>query len=954
MLSVALILCACEGDQGPQGPPGPPGGGSGGGSGDEDEPTDDELERGEAVPGIELAVVSLTGASGADGSFQVGDRITVEYSLQKSDGSAWPLAEMDFGRILVSGPTFNYQLVIPELDDLATRSVDVEESVHRYAFEATLPAEYAAPYNDSGDFGALDGELAGQPLLAGTYTVGLSFGWRYTVEGESFVDVDEATVDLLFGGATTLAPREVVTQTNCNRCHVELRAHQGERRELRQCLMCHVSGAEDPNDPDIGAGTPGRSIDSRVLFHKIHDAAHLPSVLGIGVHADGTLDYEREPTPLLVADGNGSLRDFSHVGFPAWPNRTIPMVKDYQYSSLTAEARMKEDAVLRGVTTCRACHGDPDGDGPIEPPAEGDLVYTQPSRKACGACHDDIDWNLDYQTNSQTMPPQPDSSACKTCHEVTGGPLAVRDAHRHPLEDPTFNPGLRLELLSASESGAHDGSGTVDEGEEILVRFTLRDDSGADVDPSVADAIEVVLSGPTKNSQIVLRERIPTAALSGSQPFELALPERIQAEFVGDSTAAGGEVFATSRAPHLDVAEAETVVRARTGAGEHATSLTQAAPERSNFLAVVDEAGFERDDWIVVDDGVLGREEYLRIQFVENRRLWFSSPASPDYPAGLRHDHASGAQVREVELEELEEGVDYALDASAGEITELAELGAGRAVVVSYTSRFRMPATHPAPLNDSPDLGMEWGEWTGKPIARGTYTLSLWAWYEQDLPFAFEHNLYRIASPASTASLLVEGAPEEVPYELISSGSNCQACHQEVMFHGGRDRGFDACIACHGTAGAEDRPRYVSANAPATSGVSVSFRALLHRIHMGMSLDQAESFFAVGEGEAPWPDDFERNGYGTVHFPAMPGGVLQCTKCHGETNEAWIEPAPRDLPQGQDPHVRAWAAVCLGCHDSSAAEAHADSQTSSSGAEACILCHGPGEEWSVELFHEAR
>src|SRR4030095_14757566 len=97
---------------------------------------------------------------------------------------------------------------------------------------------------------------------------------------------------------------------------------------------------------------------------------------------------------------------------------------------------------------------------------------------------------------------------------------------------------------------------------------------------------------------------------------------------------------------------------------------------------------------------------------------------------------------------------------------------------------------------------------------------------------------------------------------------------------------------------------------------------------MGKLLDHAEDFFTVGEGPDPWPDDWQRNEYGSILFPAMPGGVLQCTKCHGEPSEAGKQPAPREHPRGQDEPVRAWSAVCAACHDSDATVAHIDSQTS--------------------------
>src|SRR5262249_16243763 len=141
----------------------------------------------------------------------------------------------------------------------------------RFTFADPLPAAFAPPYNDSPSFNAANGELTGQPLLDGTYSLGLSFTWSFTVDGKPFRRVAEATRDFLLGaGAGALTPRAATQAENCNRCHGALQGHDGRYRNLTLCLMCHTAGAEDANDPAIAGGTPGVTIDSRVLFHRLH------------------------------------------------------------------------------------------------------------------------------------------------------------------------------------------------------------------------------------------------------------------------------------------------------------------------------------------------------------------------------------------------------------------------------------------------------------------------------------------------------------------------------------------------------------------------------------------------------------------------------------------------------------------------------------------------------------
>src|SRR4030095_3560573 len=122
------------------------------------------------------------------------------------------------------------------------------------------PHTYPAPLNDSPDFGPADGELTGQALLSGTYTLGLYFSWDFTVDGESFRDAGNVTQDFMFGSATQIDTREVIKHDKRTACHTSLRAHGDRRRNVTLCLLCHTAGSEDRISTAAG-GTPGVSID---------------------------------------------------------------------------------------------------------------------------------------------------------------------------------------------------------------------------------------------------------------------------------------------------------------------------------------------------------------------------------------------------------------------------------------------------------------------------------------------------------------------------------------------------------------------------------------------------------------------------------------------------------------------------------------------------------------------
>jgi OmcA/MtrC family decaheme c-type cytochrome len=129
-------------------------------------------------------------------------------------------------------------------------------------------------------------------------------------------------------GSPVETTRLISDTETCNKCHDPLALHGGVRQEYVVCLMCHTPDAYDPES--------GNSVDMRVMIHKIHNAADLQEVEDGGSY-------------FIVGHG-GSIHDYSTVEFPT------------------------------DVRSCEVCHTGPDGDN----------WKTQPSRAACGSCHDGV------------------------------------------------------------------------------------------------------------------------------------------------------------------------------------------------------------------------------------------------------------------------------------------------------------------------------------------------------------------------------------------------------------------------------------------------------------------------------------------------------------------------------------------------------------------------------------
>ena len=915
-------------------------------------PTDD-------LPGVVVHIVSLAGGSGPNGNFESGDTVTLTFTLSTSSGGALPLSAMDQVATWIAGPTSAYQRVLPvgrdqfDYSDVMTRAVRNGDGSYTYQFAAPLPATYGPPLFDTTKFTV--GELTGQALQHGTYTLALRAFRTYTVGTVTYPDVGSQTQDFLLGTATALEPREIVTLGNCNQCHTTLQAHGGTFRDTKLCVTCHTAGAEDSNSTDTGDATPV-TIEFSTMIHKIHNGAHLPSVLGVGTNADGTRSYTAAPVPYRVG-GGATPDDFSDVQFPVWPSLSFPTPRNLGYSALTPVQQATDDQTRMGVIACERCHGDADGAGPLAAPAQGAFALSHPSRQWCGSCHDDIDWTKTYKRNTTTgMPAQPDDSNCLVCHPASGFAVGGSPVggHLHPMNDPTFNPGLVIALSALHEAGTNNGNGKLDVGEKIGLTINVTDGTGAALPAGGVPALSVIVTGPTSNRNLLLTSTIPVASLA-TLPVTLNLPDVVNLELVGTSTATTGDVFTVARTPVWSVAGALPTIFVRTATGV-ATTLGAAAPALQNNVTVASTTGFLRNDYVVIDDGVAGVQEYLRVQWVDGNRLWFAAAGAAGYQPGLRLAHAAGATLTKVTLATKVAATDYTLAPATGTITEVTEFGAAAAVLATYTADFVMPAVYGPPLNDSPDLGPAEGKWKGLPLVAGTYTVGVWGSRTLALAQNGETNSYRSTSLPANVDFLVGAATTITPVAIISSSATCEKCHVDVLAHGGGRRGVDTCLLCHGSAGTEDRPRYVAASAPATPGAVVEFRSMLHKIHRGADptlTNVAVPFSVVGFGAGAYPNNFSVLTFDEDEFPAMPSGVKDCAACHG-TSTAWQSPADRSHPTAAVAPAQSWGVACSGCHDTSAALAHFDIMTSGLGGESCSVCHDSGRDEAVTLVHKVR
>jgi OmcA/MtrC family decaheme c-type cytochrome len=264
-----------------------------------------------------------------------------------------------------------------------------------------------------------------------THAVGM-YGSRNLTEFDLGTNYASTEYYFVPNGAAVTELRDIIDTESCNKCHGDLNFHGGSRKGLELCIMCHTPAYADVTN--LNPETDN-TIDMKVMAHKIHMGASLPSVQAGG-------SYQ------IVGFGN-AVSDFSDVNIPSKPNN------------------------------CAWCH---DGKAP-----QGDKWNTNPNMAACGACHD----NINFATGEGHLGlPQFNDNQCKNCHIPQGEidfDASIKGAHVIEQES-SLAKGVVVKITSVSNTNA---------GQNPVVNFTLTDRSGAPLDPAKINRVAVTMAGPT-------------------------------------------------------------------------------------------------------------------------------------------------------------------------------------------------------------------------------------------------------------------------------------------------------------------------------------------------------------------------------------------------------------------------------------------------------------------------
>lgn len=263
----------------------------------------------------------------------------------------------------------------------------------------------------------------------------VAYGSRNLTEFDLGTDRDSDVIDFLPNGGKVTQTHDIVKNANCNRCHDDLRFHGGSRVGYDTCVVCHTTQTTDPDT--------GNTVDMKVMTHRIHMGKDLPSV--------------KDGKPYQIIGNAQSVADYSTVAMPSNPAR------------------------------CEICHDPKSG------AQQHDAWTKNPSRAACGSCHD----NVNFATGAGHVNlPQVDDRQCAQCHIPQGDleyDASIRNAHIVETEAPS-RPGVAVDIIKVDDGVA---------GKNPTVTFSIKDGKGNGLSMAQMtggfNRIGIVLAGPTND-----------------------------------------------------------------------------------------------------------------------------------------------------------------------------------------------------------------------------------------------------------------------------------------------------------------------------------------------------------------------------------------------------------------------------------------------------------------------
>ena len=357
-----LALSGCGGDDGDTGSAGAEGpAGETGAAGSTVQPT---TSRQTVVMNSSITNATIATDGTLTVEFSIEDDVGVGYSALKSSQIRFTLVQLT-PVDAVTGESSKWQSYINKTESAPTdpsNGPGTEDADQATSEKANADGGIFTNNND----GTYSYTLATNVMNV-TSPVAVTYNARYThriafqISGSGYPTMNRSFDWQPSTGATTnIANRKMVVEGSCNACHGELALHGGGRVDTAYCVTCHNPGSVDANS--------GESVDFKVMVHKIHRGANLPSVVNGGEYA--------------IWGYRNSKHDYSGTHLP------------------------------QDIRNCTNCHNDTNAETP-----NAINFKSQPSIEACGSCHDDVNFATGV---GHLAGAQADNSLCQTCHGTSG------------------------------------------------------------------------------------------------------------------------------------------------------------------------------------------------------------------------------------------------------------------------------------------------------------------------------------------------------------------------------------------------------------------------------------------------------------------------------------------------------------------------------------------------------
>jgi OmcA/MtrC family decaheme c-type cytochrome len=281
----------------------------------------------------------------------------------------------------------------PSTDNTGTM-VDNGNGTYTYTFARDITKakdEVAAMTLTAPNVAADLGDLSYDPNLTHRLVIQLS-GGGIANPVNAIYDFIPATGKTV---ASTDTQRQVVSIDSCNRCHEKLAFHGSARIDTQYCVVCHTDQRKYGRE---------NVASTALAFPALTETATVNATTGI-------TSYRYEPRT-YVADGEVS-GNFTTLVHKIHQGKDL-VKQNYHYAGVVFNN--KGFSMLGGgQKMCTVCHDNTKA-------AQADNWNTVPSRLACGACHDGINFatgagtTLGGATTGHVGKAQSNDGTCALCH----------------------------------------------------------------------------------------------------------------------------------------------------------------------------------------------------------------------------------------------------------------------------------------------------------------------------------------------------------------------------------------------------------------------------------------------------------------------------------------------------------------------------------------------------------